>query len=300
MSLTILASSLILTISLFGRTITLPEEVFLPTKEFHSSFPYITGETFRSLSQHVFDDYLEYFFHVIHPQIQHPYILITHHFFGESDSSIPGDQLAPFLDEPRLISWFGINIDRIHPKLLPLPIGVSTPTYHFGNVKVLDKCYASRNEIPKKSLLYMNFAIHTYRQERQYVYDLFKNRPYCTTVGYNRNIPYPKTHQEFLIDLASHKFVLSPRGNGMDCHRTWEALLMGSYPIVKSSFLDPLFKDLPVVIVKQWNEITEDFLNAKFAEFQAISFNYNKLFMSYWMNKIQEVRAEFLQQNKTP
>jgi hypothetical protein len=31
-------------------------------------------------------------------------------------------------------------------------------------------------------------------------------------------------------------------------------LLLGSIPIVKTSPLDPLYKDLPVVIVKDWNE----------------------------------------------
>ena len=45
-----------------------------------------------------------------------------------------------------------------------------------------------------------------------------------------------------------YKFILSPPGAGFDCHRTWEALYLGAIPIVKTSSLDPLYKDLPVVI----------------------------------------------------
>jgi hypothetical protein len=46
--------------------------------------------------------------------------------------------------------------------------------------------------------------------------------------------------------------VLSARGNGLDCHRTWELLLLGSIVITRTSPLDPLFEDLPVAIVKDW------------------------------------------------
>ena len=36
---------------------------------------------------------------------------------------------------------------------------------------------------------------------------------------------------------AHFAFVASPSGNGLDCHRTWEALLLRSIPIVKVSVL---------------------------------------------------------------
>jgi hypothetical protein len=53
-------------------------------------------------------------------------------------------------------------------------------------------------------------------------------------------------------------FEASPRGKGLDCFRTWEALFLGSIPIVQSSSLDPLFLDegLPVAIVESYREVT--------------------------------------------
>jgi hypothetical protein len=51
---------------------------------------------------------------------------------------------------------------------------------------------------------------------------------------------------------AQYPFVVSARGNGLDCHRTWELLYLGCIVITKTSSLDPLFSKLPVVIVDDW------------------------------------------------
>ena len=39
-------------------------------------------------------------------------------------------------------------------------------------------------------------------------------------------------------------FVICPHGGGLDCHRNWEALCLGCIPIVKTSKIDNLYKDL--------------------------------------------------------
>ena len=52
-------------------------------------------------------------------------------------------------------------------------------------------------------------------------------------------------------------FSISPHGNGLDCYRTWEDLILGCIVIIKTSSLDSLYEGLPVVIVKDWSEITE-------------------------------------------
>ena len=77
-------------------------------------------------------------------------------------------------------------------------------------------------------------------------------------------------------------FVLCPRGNGYDCHRTWEALLMGAIPIVKSSSMDPLFKNLPVLIVNDFKELDDEFLQKKYEEIRSKPFDKRKLTMDYW------------------
>lgn len=63
-----------------------------------------------------------------------------------------------------------------------------------------------------------------------------------------------------IIDkYAQYRFVLSPRGHGLDCHRTWEVILLGGIVITESSSLDAMFKDndLPVIILKDFSELNQ-------------------------------------------
>jgi large-conductance mechanosensitive channel len=84
--------------------------------------------------------------------------------------------------------------------------------------------------------------------------------------------------------------VISPFGNGMDCHRTWEALVLGCITIVSSSGMNELFKDLPALIVNNWSDVTQDLLDNTIEEFNKKTFNYEKLQLNYWKNKINSYK----------
>ena len=87
-------------------------------------------------------------------------------------------------------------------------------------------------------------------------------------------------------------FWLSPRGNGLDCHRTWEALYLDIIPIVWHSTLDPLYENLPIVVIKTWDELSEDILRTKLREIatrkvqQPSAYQYEKLRIGYWREMI--------------
>jgi hypothetical protein len=82
--------------------------------------------------------------------------------------------------------------------------------------------------------------------------------------------------------MSSHTFVLSPRGVGLDCYRTYEALLLGSYPIVKSSALDGVFERLPVLIVEDWDRVTIDVLREFEGLWRDREWDNSMLFTGYW------------------
>ena len=86
--------------------------------------------------------------------------------------------------------------------------------------------------------------------------------------------------------MWEYSFVLSPYGNGFDCHRTWEALCLGSIPIMKAPHFRLLFQDLPVLNVSDWDEINEDLLRKTLDVFKQRQFNYEKLKLSYWTAQI--------------
>ena len=56
---------------------------------------------------------------------------------------------------------------------------------------------------------------------------------------------------------GSYAFGASPHGNGLDCHRTWEMLYLGMIPVVKTSSLDVLYRELPVVILEDWEDVCQ-------------------------------------------
>lgn len=51
-------------------------------------------------------------------------------------------------------------------------------------------------------------------------------------------------------------------GMGMDCHRTYEVLALGSIPIVRRSPVTPLFESMAVAVVDSWDEVTPAALDA--------------------------------------
>ena len=40
-------------------------------------------------------------------------------------------------------------------------------------------------------------------------------------------------HKAWLRKQAEYKFVISPRGNSIDCHQTWEMILIGVVPVMR-------------------------------------------------------------------
>jgi len=95
---------------------------------------------------------------------------------------------------------------------------------------------------------------------------------------YERNRQYP--------------FWLSPRGAGIDCHRTWEALYLDIIPIVWNSSLNILYENLPVVIINDYKELNERFLYEKLSEISTKKlskekvYQYEKLRNAYWRRLI--------------
>ena len=274
---------------------------FFARAERLSSYPYISGDTFREYCDYIVDeeklpfdpsnvkegntifvktDYLDLFFKIFHPQIRSPYILVTHN----SDLPIPGPY-AKYLKDPKIIVWFGQNVEQKIKKLCPIPIGFANRYWEHGDMGVLTEMHQKKGQMEKTFLLYLNFQANNCPQERQRVYQLFNSKKYCTT---RKQTDF----KSFLFDLGQSKFVLSPRGNGADCHRTWEALHMGAIPIVKESTLDPLYTNLPVLIVKDWDKIDEKYLNRQWAKMSVKKYNKDKLYADYWFKLIDSVKPK--------
>ena len=218
-----------------------------------------------------------------------------------------------WLNNKLLKHCFTWNKPFHHPKLSGLPIGLNyNRQYNILDKWINDNPTTTTNYTEpqnEKKLLCMNCSLYT-NPERSTIMEKVKTdwNKFCTIINFIPNLSshYIPSHIEgkIRIDVTNpicydewkkYKFVLSPAGAGIDCHRTWEAIHTGCIPIVLSSNLNELYNDLPILVVKNWDEINESFLEEQYKNIMENKknnkYNYDKLTLEYWINKITTVEA---------
>jgi hypothetical protein len=188
------------------------------------------------------------FFATAFPLIRTRVVLVS----AGSDWSGPGIHRHA-LDNPKLIRWFGENCDLAgpHPKFEPMPIGFAARGHAHGNQAALLRLHVRMPPVAERPLqAHASFHFNMSHRERRRALAEIRDRPGITIE------PHRVPPELLWIRHANHAFVISPHGGGPDCHRTWEALLLGSIPIVKISSLNWLHRQFPIVMVADWREIT--------------------------------------------
>lgn len=213
------------------------------------------------------------------------FILVSHNSDGKITNN-PGQYDADIRLMPdNLIMWYGQNVNYKHDKIKSIPIGLENSKW-FPQIRKTDKILNKLNEEKKLyNLVYMNHNIRTNITERSVCYSLLNNKPFVTTQmgqnGYN--------FDNYIDNIYNHKFVICPEGNGIDTHRTWETLYLGSIPIEKVNINNSFYNDLPICFVDEWGQITEDFLNKEYNRIMNTKWNLDKLDIFYWQNEIYKL-----------
>jgi hypothetical protein len=153
----------------------------------------------------------------------------------------------------------------------------------YGNTDIMIQTMNKPRSI--KNLVYLNFNVTTFKEDRIPCFNYFKDKSWVT-VGCN--IQSLDGRRIFLEEIRNHKFTICPRGKGVDTHRLWETLYMGSIPVLIKHEALMEFNDLPILFVDKWTNVTEEFLNKKYDEMQAMLWNMDKLKFSYWENLIRD------------
>ena len=245
---------------------------------------------------------LAHFISALLPKITYKFILLT----GDSDTTVPGDilsrkQYLEFVADPRLVKWYCQNWVGIHPKVFGLPIGLdyhtlATPTRqgqrHWWGA-------SASPAIQERLLLRVAGNAPSLLARRPICYSTSHHSPTercryrSDRVAAERSIPSelvfyePKRIKRLRtwVNQSKYAFVTSPHGNGLDCHRTWEALCLGCIPVVKRSPICRLFEDLPVLVVESWGDVTKALLDSTVVEFSSRSFDIDKLTLNYWVKR---------------
>jgi hypothetical protein len=150
---------------------------------------------------------------------------------------------------------YSVNILDFCENIYPIPIGLENLHHQKnGNLKTFlenDKSHLIVSLQRKKSrLIFSCFNSLTNENERNGLVNLL-NR--YGIQNYERLSPI-----DFKNQVLKSAFVICPTGNGLDTHRIWESILLGSVPVVKKNYLaDSLINKLPILAVENW----EDFLD---------------------------------------
>lgn len=206
-----------------------------------------------------------------------------------SDTTIPYGMMEEsklILKSDKLICWFASNAMITCSKLRNLPIGID---YHTDkkiskenqNNLILKIAEEAKGK-PKINKIYGNFHFNldiTFRHDRLYA---LKEIPSHLIDYEKERVPREECYKK----MTQYKYIASPFGNGLECHRTWEALALGCIPIVKSSCLDCLYEDLPVLIVNSWSSISLELLDSFDKKGP---WKLEKLTADYWINEIQQI-----------
>lgn len=243
------------------------------------------------------------------PHIKNRFILVTTDGDEAFATSFEKEMdVEAFIKNDKIIRIFAQNCDYPgHEKVTPIPIGLD-----FHTLARKGGSFKERRQSPEKQQSILDGIVATLqpthlRKKRALVdfhlHDTIKDGGRASKLGEDRTAIYHKILPSGVVDGLERKirrrdlwakkgeyaFSIAPQGNGMDTHRLWEDLILGCIVIVKTSPLDPLYQGLPVVIVKDWSEVTAANLEIWIKKYGDALTNQDyrkKLTHRYWMDQI--------------
>lgn len=263
-----------------------------------SSYPLLSGDTFRKIADLLYDstkscqaseffdgcivfvktDRLWDFINYVIPFVSNRFKLITH----QGDLNIT-DEYACLANNNLLIHWFAQNCSYNHEKITPLPIGLEDRWWHNNGVLWEFKKYFKKNT-PAYFKIVSAFDTSTNIDIRTKWKNVLNENSIVVTPTEKMN------SREYRHWVKNYFFIASPPGNGLDCHRTWEAMYMNMIPIVKRDIMTEYFisQKLPIYAIESETELAS--LTAK--KLQDIKLQIDTmaskeaLYADYWIKEI--------------
>ena len=181
-----------------------------------------------------------------------------------------------------IIKWFVVNPMIMKNNIQGIPIGVGK---HSTDA-------ITSTEIPphKTGWLYINWQ--NYTTERVHLKQYFENNNWdWATVHASPD----RSLEQYYADLARHRFVACPPGNGIDCYRVLEAIYLGCIPIMETSPTSKYLNGLPIITIDHWGQINSlDTLKRMHDHIYATenSYTLEKSRLSFWESKVRETFNE--------
>lgn len=181
-----------------------------------------------------------------------------------------------------------IIINASEPKgnddMVPWPIGVSYAWVPVRKILTLeDMLLGNHNEL-------VLCAINSSTDKRRRPTNFVTREKILETLDKNNIKNQTLKPEDYFKSLPNYKFVISPEGNGIDCHRHYEALLAGCIPIVEhNDHIKQKYKGLPILYTTDYSEITTEYLEKKYEEMINQTYDFSILSYTFYPENIQKV-----------
>ena len=251
-----------------------------------------SGSTNRNSDVSTFID------HIL-PQMTEQFSLVT----SDGDIAIPSriKNAKKLLESPLLLHWYTQNCDgcnvesaNYHEKLRPIPIGLDLHSRRDYDPASGLKSDSATPDVLRHILSLRSAGMDHTRDGTLLVppWNAATSAERIAAENAVECIPHEKRADRISVDrvwelLTKYRAGLSPRGNGMDTHRTWEMLLLGMTPIVKSGPLDKLYDGLPVIIAKDWEDLCQqNYIEERLTALSSTSVPDDVFTLQHWVKPI--------------
>ena len=200
---------------------------------------------------------LDVFVKYILPKRTKEFTLIT----SDGDRSIPSElrssTVHAILSSKLLKVWFTQNYDGTNPKIKPIPIGLCLHTQkglHDPQLQ-FDTIRLQSTNVARKIRIWSDCHLQDYALRHGNPRGSF--RKLMNRLKFVDAPPKRLTQAEIWKTYTEYGFVLSLPGNGLDCHRTWEALYLGAIVITVPNSLVPMYEGYRVELVSENEWLTK-------------------------------------------
>lgn len=183
-----------------------------------------------------------------------------------------------------LHGWFSVNVNVEDDRIKLLPFGLNNEMN--GGTPGWELVYDAWTEPAQKSeLLYCNLQWNSFRR--------FAVKGWAASCGFATYRHQPDVpFRDYLAELARHKFVLCPEGNGLDQYRIYEALYTGSIPVVEDSKWARRLQAFrfPLLVVNDMTLLTAAFLEDLWLQSRSYPWDYRALSVKEWGRVFRQVK----------
>lgn len=166
---------------------------------------------------------------IMHPRCRAEYCKITdrysiriYSFTKDTFDRIPNN----------VASWFCVNANVVDDRIIPIPFGIPDWT-----ASLIDTMRLPVDKKPEDRI-YVNFSLNTL--ERADIKRMARAVDWCHDSD-------EVSHEEYVRQVANHKVIMSPNGNGFDCYRNLESIYLGSVPLIVDGLWTRAYDGLPIL-----------------------------------------------------